>query len=944
MQANTIWPAGDDRTLIGSARVGSWSAEGDRLAVWLPDSTGAVHSVTPVGSVQQSWQDNEGERAFPAFSPDGQSFAFARSGVWQGATNPTLLADSSTARVSWSSESFEGRLAFDDAWSGGIWLREYGGTRQLVADLDASLPSISQDGTTVAYVHTDELVGKTIRVVAADQGQGIPGGFAADESDASHPLELNPPAGDATMPAVSPDGSQVAFISNRDGANAIYIAPSNGQGPAVRVPNSTITSEVTGLAWQPAVAAQPGMPTITGTVEVYKNLIAQRGPSTGSYPLKESYRWERCDQVCVPIENQTGLNYMVTPDDVGKRIRFTETLRNPAGGNEAHSLETTVVPPLPDTQGPAKPTIADFPQLTTDDAAFLTFTGAEAGGSYRCVVDGGEPVECASPFALGKRSAGWHDVSVWQIDAANNPGEIAEGGFYVAPASVPTPQITAMPALISNDPQPTFEFTGTASDSTFECALDGAGFAACALPFTAPALVDGPHTFKVREVKNGTPSEAAKHVWTVDTHAPAKPAVSGAPHGATKERSAVIELAGEQHAYFECRLNGKSVHPAATAKWYGCKSPVQLSELADGTYVFEARQTDEAGNASEPVTFTWTVDTQAPAAPVVKAGPADGTATTAGFQLGGEEGTAFQYRLDGGAWVKTPAAFELAGLAVGTHTIALRQVDAAGNPSEAVTLTWTVVAPAQPVATPTPAPAAPAKPKFTATVEDKQTGNQAGAATVTVERKSVDVGCQMTGVALKTCEVELYADVDADGKVQAAGRVLVGKGIVEADGKTNKLAVRVILNATGRELLRRNPQGLDVSVAITGTPVSGEAIKATGTARLVAKRSRVIVGGFDVNSPKLSAQAKRQLTKLAKKLAGGATVRIVGHTDNSADSSRYLRKLGLHRAQAVKQFLQAHGAKATYTLVTKAATAPRATNATKTGRALNRRVVLKIVR
>jgi outer membrane protein OmpA-like peptidoglycan-associated protein len=202
----------------------------------------------------------------------------------------------------------------------------------------------------------------------------------------------------------------------------------------------------------------------------------------------------------------------------------------------------------------------------------------------------------------------------------------------------------------------------------------------------------------------------------------------------------------------------------------------------------------------------------------------------------------------------------------------------------------------------------------------------------------------MTGVALKACEVELYANVDADGQVVASGRVLVGKGIVEADGKTNKLAVRVVLNAKGRELLRRNPQGLDVQVAITGQPISGEPIEATGAARLVAKRSTVVIGGFAVNSPKLTGAAKAKLRSLAKKLAGGATVKVTGHTDGSSDSERYLRKLGLHRANTVKAFLKAHGAKATYTLVTKADTRPRATNATKTGRALNRRVVLEIVR
>jgi outer membrane protein OmpA-like peptidoglycan-associated protein len=73
-------------------------------------------------------------------------------------------------------------------------------------------------------------------------------------------------------------------------------------------------------------------------------------------------------------------------------------------------------------------------------------------------------------------------------------------------------------------------------------------------------------------------------------------------------------------------------------------------------------------------------------------------------------------------------------------------------------------------------------------------------------------------------------------------------------------------------------------------------------------------------------------------------VRVTGYTDGSSDDTRYLRELGLARAQAVKAFLAARGAKATYRLVTRGSANPRASNATPQGRALNRRVVLEIVR
>jgi outer membrane protein OmpA-like peptidoglycan-associated protein len=539
------------------------------------------------------------------------------------------------------------------------------------------------------------------------------------------------------------------------------------------------------------------------------------------------------------------------------------------------------------------------------------------------------------------------------VERAAFTGPVA--GFDPDTDGPAAPTITTPIYGPTSDRSAYIDWTGAELGGHFECLVDGQPvqvdgeggepWGRCSGPLQLTGLADGEHKVRIRQVDEaGNAGQVAELVWTVDTAAPAKPHVASAPPAVTSARTATIAFTGDEDARFQCLVDGggESPLPAEVSHWTKCKSPLVLEELADGEHTVLIRQLDDAGNAGAEVRVAWIVDTAAPGVPVVKSRPADGPSTAAGFELGGEPGATFQYRLDGGDWVKVGASFNLAGLAVGQHTVVLRQVDAAGNAGDELAVTWTVVAPAQePVATPAPAPA----PKFTATIGDAKGGkSQSGANTVTVQDRGVDVGCKMTGVELSTCKVDLYADVDAHGKVVASGRVLVGTGIVEADGRTNKLAVRVVLNAKGRELLRRNPQGLDVQVAITGTPVSGAPIKTTGNARLVAKRSRVVVGGFDVDSPRLGAAATRRLAELADKLAGGATVKVIGHTDGSADSKRYLRKLGLERARAVKAFLASHGAKATDTLVPKADTQPRAPNASKAGRALNRRVVLEIVR
>src|SRR5206468_3408882 len=52
--------------------------------------------------------------------------------------------------------------------------------------------------------------------------------------------------------------------------------------------------------------------------------------------------------------------------------------------------------------------------------------------------------------------------------------------------------------------------------ATFQCALDGAVFAACTSPKTYSGLLSGPHTFQVRASNaNGTDPSPAAYSWTI---------------------------------------------------------------------------------------------------------------------------------------------------------------------------------------------------------------------------------------------------------------------------------------------------------------------------------------------------------------------------------------------------------------------------------------------
>jgi hypothetical protein len=66
-----------------------------------------------------------------------------------------------------------------------------------------------------------------------------------------------------------------------------------------------------------------------------------------------------------------------------------------------------------------------------------------------------------------------------------------------------------------------FTFTSTDASATFECRVDGAGYAPCTNPFATGALTDGTHAFDVRSKDPaGNVSTPATYTWIIDTAPP----------------------------------------------------------------------------------------------------------------------------------------------------------------------------------------------------------------------------------------------------------------------------------------------------------------------------------------------------------------------------------------------------------------------------------------
>jgi len=275
---------------------------------------------------------------------------------------------------------------------------------------------------------------------------------------------------------------------------------------------------------------------------------------------------------------------------------------------------------------------------------------------------------------------------------------------YAAP-----PTITPSQDNPTSDTTPSFSFAGE-TDATFTCSLDGADYAACSSPYTvSPALADGSHTLRVKQTDPaGNLSDARVLTFEVDTTAPDAPGLelftpasasqSVADTGTfTREDDAKVVFSSHDPdtVTYECKID--------SAAWADCDSPLTagLTGLSDGAHTVKVHQIDEAGNVSADSTVSWTVDTGAPSEVTYDSPFASWTSgtfrgsdsETITWSLPSDSGTAINAvcSVDGGPDENCDSntSQALSGLSDGVHSLKVTVVDAAGNRSSGVTISWT---------------------------------------------------------------------------------------------------------------------------------------------------------------------------------------------------------------------------------------------------------------
>ncbi|MCL5952714.1 MAG: hypothetical protein M1132_13515 [Chloroflexi bacterium] len=189
-----------------------------------------LYTADPNGGAWQKLAPNYAPARDPALSPDGKTLAFRshRAGYWEIYTLPTAGGSTATqltrgmtysAAPSWSPDGK--KIAFESYARGDldIWVMNADGTQAVDLTGDSRSydygPAWSPDGQWIVF---------TSWRTGAQQIFAVSANSSCAGSDCPKAINLSQNKFDDQEPVWSPDGKKLAFVSDRDGQRAIYVA------------------------------------------------------------------------------------------------------------------------------------------------------------------------------------------------------------------------------------------------------------------------------------------------------------------------------------------------------------------------------------------------------------------------------------------------------------------------------------------------------------------------------------------------------------------------------------------------------------------------------------------------------------------------------------------------------------------------------------------------
>ncbi|WP_304504116.1 Ig-like domain-containing protein [Corallococcus sp. EGB] len=436
-------------------------------------------------------------------------------------------------------------------------------------------------------------------------------------------------------------------------------------------------------------------PTLSGTAEANSTVTVREGTTV----------------LCTTTANASGAWSCISSTLAEGPHTITATATDAAGNT---SPPSTAVPFTVDSIAPVAPVIASPTANQTVATQTPVLSGTAEANSTVTVREGTTVLCTTTANASGAWSCtspqlpeGPHSISATARDAAGNTGPASTVVPFTVDTIAPVAPVIASPTPNQLIATKTPTLSGTAEANSTVTVREGTTVLCTttanstgAWSCTSSTLTDGSHTITAtaRDAAGNTSPPSTAVPFTVDTAPPAIPVVS-APTPGQQVATATPVITGTAEAGSTVTVReGTTVLCVATADASGAWS-CTASALTDGTHTLSVTATDAAGNTSPPRTVSFTVDTSAPAAPVI-ASPANGSVLNAApgtYSGTAEPNSRVTLTLDGttlgvvitngsGQWSFSPGP----ALANGGHTLTAVAQDAAGNTSPVTTSSFTV--------------------------------------------------------------------------------------------------------------------------------------------------------------------------------------------------------------------------------------------------------------
>ncbi|MBJ7347507.1 MAG: hypothetical protein JHC87_02920 [Thermoleophilaceae bacterium] len=579
------------------------------------------------------------------------------------------------------------------------------------------------------------LTAKATDAVGNESGASNTVNLTVDTAVPAAPVISSPANGSSTSdttPTVSGTAEAGSTVRVYDGALLVCTTTANGSGnwtcdtSALADGSHALTAKATDAAGNQSGASNtvnltvdtvaPTAPVITGPAD--NSSTKDSTPTvTGTAEAGSTVKvYDGASLVCTTTANGTG-NWTCDTSALADGPHVITAKAIDAAGNQSGPSNTVNL--TVDTVAPAAPVIA-VPlsgRFSSDNTPTVSGT-AEANTTVK-VYDGASLVCTTTANGSGDWTCdtsvltdGLHVLTAKSTDAATNQSGPSNAVNLTVDTAAPVVLISAPAnASTTSDSTPPIAFTVTDTNlGNSQCSVDGGAWVACVSGDSLAALLDGSHTLAVRNTDDADNVGSASTTFTVDSTAPAAPAISS-PVSGSSTNDTTPTITGTAEAGSTVKVyDGASLVCTTTANGTG-NWTCDTSALADGSHPLTAKATDAAGNQSGPSnTVNLTVDTVAPAAPVISS-PASGSSTndsTPTVSGTAEAGSTVKV-YDGASLVCTTTAdgagnwtCDTSALADGPHALTAKATDDAGNqsgPSNTVNLTVDTIAPSAPVIT-----------------------------------------------------------------------------------------------------------------------------------------------------------------------------------------------------------------------------------------------------